>query len=187
MPHVHSEITPDLTCKAPEPACRACLADPVTRKPCVPRNRENSAETSGITETERTPTRDHRDAANEEPHPIFFPCRQGHAIKTRHARCVAIPGFMPGPHLYPSQHILAHPRPSEPPDPQKTRRGNSTTQTCLIPSPAAPVVLLWNSTREGRHHRHGTSQPRASCHFLLRRGYTHPFGVALCITQHQRC
>ena len=56
------------------------------------------------------------------------------------------------------------------PEPHNTRRGMSPTHAPKS-FPAAPVVLLWNTAHEGRHHRHGTSPARASNHFLHGHSY----------------
>ena len=68
-----------------------------TRNDHGSRNRENSAGTRGITETERTPTRDHRDTTNEEPHTLSSMIKA--ASSHRCARCVApalalVPGHL---------------------------------------------------------------------------------------------
>ena len=74
--------------------------------------------------------------------------------------CSGQPADTPPP-SFPAPPISAHP----------SKSSTSRTPDAGIPQPtpqpssAAPVVLLWNSTREGRHHRHGTSPPRASNHF----------------------
>jgi hypothetical protein len=51
------------------PPGKSMAIAPGLRRPSTSRNRKNSAKTSGITGTERTPIRDHRDKANEEPAP----------------------------------------------------------------------------------------------------------------------
>ena len=52
------------------PVARSRLRHRVIVKQCHARNCEFCTETSGITETKRTPIRDHRDTTNEEPHTV---------------------------------------------------------------------------------------------------------------------
>ena len=67
------------------------------------RNRENCTETSGVIETGRAPIRDHKDT---EMRSFFFIIKVTRSNPPHSLR--GDPGFMPGPHLYPPLHLLAH-------------------------------------------------------------------------------
>ena len=73
---------------------------PCHHSQCENRNCEFFAETSGITETERTPIRDHRDTTNEELQTPSYMIKA--ASSHRCARCVAPALALAPGHLCPS-------------------------------------------------------------------------------------
>ena len=121
-------------------------------------NREFCAETSGITETEITPIRDHKDPANEISRPGSLSSSRARSITHPAPRAGLRSGLVPGYESMAESRTLTSPypislRPPEHPDLQNTRTPH--------PRPRHGQHL-----RHGRPHRHEMSPVRASHHYL---------------------